>query len=160
MSKKHGGGNRKRIAKVKKKPQKKVAGRPVGTASDRPTPNSPATFGNLQSMHSKISDEINRAIKNLELRYRMEFSTLQQDLNLMKANQITLQTILKEYELVDQKAFMDKFNEYMKTKVGLIYDGRMEGVTVIEMFNVGKPPIETCPITEHAGQGPATILNM
>jgi hypothetical protein len=156
--KKGPGGAKMRVRK------QKVKGQPMGQPATiegktHPIPNRPASLADLKQMHDMIMDDITRLLKELELKNRITVAKKMEEHSITKANQIVLQTMLRDKGILDPAEFRQRYDKYIEETQGTITsDGRMKGSTHIDMYRVGEKRVPTSTPEEYTGMGPVLII--
>jgi hypothetical protein len=118
------------------------------------------TMEGVKNLFSQLKSEVEREMKITNLKLRAEINNLSQELKSVKSNQIVLQTMLRDQGTINTDNFQVKFSEYMRTKVGIVADGKMDGGVLVDIFNLGKDRLTPLPAkVKVEGKGPILVID-
>lgn len=124
-----------------------------------PIPNRPASLADLKQMHDMIMEDITRLLKELELNNRISIARKGEEFNITKANQVVLQTMLRDKGILDPAEFRERYKKYIEETQGTITaDGRMKGNVHVDIYRIGEKHVPTSTPQEHTGNGPALVI--
>ena len=83
-----------------------------------------------------------RRVRYAEMKAIQQHQKTMSALDEIKSNQIVLQTLLIEAGLINKKQFASEYQRYITEIVGIVQEGQMSGVVLIDTFNIGIPPTE------------------
>ena len=125
----------------------------------QPIPNRPATLADLKQMHDMTMDDITRLLREIELKNRISMAKQNEEHSVTKANQIVLQTILRDKGILIPSEFKERYEKYIEETQGQVTaDGRMKGGVHVDMYRIGEKRVPTSTPTEHVGKGPALVI--
>jgi len=90
-------------------------------------------------IHKKLVDEMMPQIKSILLPYiyplEQKLNNLGVKVEEIKANLITLSTVLEKTQLIKKEDFMKEFDAYEKHVRGSVKKGKMVGTSIISIYN-------------------------
>ncbi len=159
------------MAKTRKNPRsqrprnKQKKNRPLGSQESLTNPGMegfnpemPAQLKHLQSLYAQLKNEMDRRVRATELRARIDTAQLIQEHNTTRANQVVLQTILKDVGVLDADDFILRFERYLHNEVGVVVDGELPGYVHVQMYNFDTEHKPTTTVMEHTGEGPMIVI--
>jgi hypothetical protein len=121
-----------KLAKVKKKP-KKDALDPLSGVKIPP---------NLRPIIDGMRQTYERRVRFAEMKALKQNQELVKSIEDIRANQVTLQTLLYEANLIDQKKFVQEYKKYFNEVIGVVEKGgKMNGMILVDTFNINVSPI-------------------
>lgn len=117
-----------------------------GPKQKKPTGMVPTVTGkpiDLKATLDEIKNIGEKRSRSAELKGQMSNDKLVAQFEALKANQVVTQTLLKKKGIFTVEEFQEEWNGYVHNVVGVVKDGRINGTVEIDMFNIGKPPVNT-----------------
>lgn len=137
MSKGKGRGYRPKGTKV----MKMKVNKPKDALNPLNTDNIPPA---LRPMIEDLQMGVERRVRYAEMKAIQQHRKVMAAMDEIKSNQIVLQTILMEKNLINEKKFAEEYQKYVTEVVGIVYNGQMNGVVLIDTFNIGVAPKLNC----------------
>ncbi len=94
---------------------------------------------NLRPIIEALQQSIEKRARYAEMKAIQQNQKLVKMIDEIKANQTVLQTILAESKIIDNKEFMKEYKKYINEVVGIVENGRIDGIILIDTFNIGAP---------------------
>jgi len=94
----------------------------------------------LQPLVQKMKMDQEQRVRYAEMKGLQQHQKVIHMLDEIKSNQIVLQTLLLENKTITREQFANEYHRYMTEVVGIVREGQMDGMVLIDTFNIGVTP--------------------
>ena len=87
-----------------------------------------------------LQEMFERRVRAAEFKALKQIQEMKHEIEELKTNQVVVQTLLMEANQFSRARFDEECTRYYRDVIGIVQDGQMQGILVIDAFNIGKSP--------------------